>query len=1346
VNTTVSRSGSNPPANSGSHKHLALKIAAWFLVGIVVLIVLTGGTIAILLHSNRFHNYLLKTVQERASDALGVRVQLQNFDLHLSTLGVDLYGIVVDGASPYSNPPLLEVDHVQVGVRIVSLLHGKWYLDSFQIDHPVAKISVDAHGVSNIPTLKSTGSGNSSTSIFDLAIRRAILAHGEFYYNNRQSILAADLHDVEFRASFNSLLQKYSGHLAYDDGHLYSTSLQPIPHNLEADFDATPSTFQLTHAKLSSGASQLVLSATLSNYSSPAIEANYDMTIDGSQVSQILRNTSVPKGQIRTVGTIYYEQVENSSLLDSLLLKGDLNSRLLDVKTPSARAQMANLMAHYSLTRGNIKVENLHANILGGYLTAAGSMTDISGDSQSKMNAALHNVSLEDLRQALGQSSSVPNVSVSGQLNAQSTATWGKTLNSLIAQVDTTIHGQVTRTTNSANIAHASIIPLDSAIHATYTAGNGQVALAKSYLRTSQTSLTMNGTLSQRSTLALRLQADDLREVETVADLFRSPASGRPIQSLGLAGTASFEGTIQGSAKVPHLSGQLIASNFHVSGTTWKTLRANVDASPSLVSLQHAELEPASHGRITLSASVGLANWAFSNSSPVQVDLDAMQLNIAELTKFSGQQIPVSGTLNANMKLHGTEVRPAGNGNISLTGLVAYNQPIQSAKFSFLGTGDEAHGDLTIQLPAGSVQGKVSVHPAQKTYTAQLSSTGIRLEKVQVLKERNVDAMGALAFNASGQGSFDNPRMTASFQIPQLVIQNQTITGLKLQADLADHIAHATLISSAVNTSIQAKATVTLAGDYLADASIDTQAIPLQPLLAVYAPEQAANLTGQTELHATLHGPLKNKNLLEAHVTVPVLKLDYDKSIELAATSPIHVDYKNGVVNLQRAAIQGTDTNLQFQGSIPVAGNGPMSLMLLGTVNLQLAQLFDPDVRASGELKFNINSQGAANDPGLGGQVEIVNAALTSADLPVGLQHGNGVITLTRNRLNITKFQGQIGGGAITAQGGVTLQPKVQFDLGVAAQGLRMIYPQGVREGIDADMRLSGSTEDALLSGSVDLSDLSFTSAFDLNSFISQLSGGVSSPPSQGFSQSLRLNLAVRSTNDISLVSRTLSVGGTANLQVRGTASTPVILGRVNLNNGDIILNGDRFVLDGGTVEFVNPSETQPVVNLSLKTTIQQYDVYLRFNGPIDQLRTNYSSDPALPSADIINLLAFGQTTEASTVNNASSTTSQTAASLVASQVSSQVTSRVSKIAGISQLSISPVLGGGSNQSSSADANITVQQRVTGNLFVTFSTNVATTQSQTIQGQYQLSPRVALSATRDPNGGFAFDALIKKSW
>jgi translocation and assembly module TamB len=696
------------------------------------------------------------------------------------------------------------------------------------------------------------------------------------------------------------------------------------------------------------------------------------------------------------------------------------------------------------------------------------------------------------------------------------------------------------------------------------------------------------------------------------------------------------------------------------------------------------------------------------------------------------------------VKLHGTELSPIGQGTLSLTGVTAYAEPIQSVNVNFSGAGDQVQANLAVQLPAGSLHGQVSVRPQARTYTAQLTAPGIRLDKLQAVKAENIGLAGILTLNAKGQGSLDNPELEASLQIPQLVAQKQAITGINLQMHMADKVASATLSSSAVNTSIQAKARVQLSGAYLADATLDTQSIPLQPLVAIYAPAQAGALSGQTELHATLKGPLKNKTLLEAHVTIPTLKVAYNNTVELAATSPVHIDYKNGVIDLARTSIRGTDTDLQLQGSVPTTHGAPMSVLVLGTVNLELAQLFDPDVRSSGVVKFNLNSYGAPASANIGGEIDIVDANFASGDLPVGLQHGNGVLTLTKDRLSISKFQGTVGGGTVTAQGGVAYQSNLQFDFGVAAQGIRLLYPEGVREGIDANLRLVGTTENATLGGSVELSDLSFTPAFDLTNFISQFSGGVSPPPSQGISQNIQLNIALRSNSDVNLSNRTLSIGGSANLQVRGTAAEPVLLGRVNLNGGDIILNGDRFVLTGGTIQFVNPSETEPVVNVTLNTTIQQYNISLRFTGPMAQLHTDYSSDPALPSADIINLLAFGQTTEANSANPSTPANEQ-AESLVASQVSSQVTSRLSKVAGISQLSISPVLSGTSNQGPPG-ANITVQQRVTGNLFVTFSSNVASTQSQMIEGQYQVSPRFAVSTTRDQSGGVAVDGLIKKTW
>jgi translocation and assembly module TamB len=1334
---------------------LLLRIGAWTFAAFNAVTLLALLAIPVLLNNPRFHAYLLANLQSRASRSLGVPVTLQEFALHLSTLSVDLYGLTVDGAAPYANPPLLQVQHAQAGVRIVSVLRREWYLDNLRIDRPIVQIFVDKNGVSNLPTFSGSGSSNSSTSVFDLGVRHAVLTNGEVFYNNRPSDLSVDLHDVEFRSSFESLLRKYSGTLAYANGNLIYGGIHPLPHDLQLQFDATPTVFHLSGAKLSSGASQLLLSATVTNYSAPVIQAQYNATIDGSQVAQILHNRSVPTGTIQLTGSAQYKQIANRSLLDSLVVNGDVNSRRLDVKASTIRAQIKNIAAHYSLVNSQAALEDFRASLLGGQLSASGSMANVGGDSHSNLKAELHNISLAQLKQLMGPSASVPQVDVDGSLNASATASWGKTFDNLVAQADAAIHGRVTGAHNSGPQAPAAIqatsggagppasaIPVDSAIHARYTASDSQLALNDTYLNTAQTKLTLGGSVSSHSNLNVQLQAADLHEFETIAALFQpSNSASRP---LNLAGSATFQGNVQGSMKAPHLTGQLAASNLRVQGSAWKVIRANIDLSPTRAALQHADIEPEPRGRIALDASAGLAHWSFTNTSPIDVNLQASQMNIADLAKLAGQNIPVTGTLNAAIKVHGTELNPQGDGSVTLTNVNAYQQPVQLIKLTFSGTGDEAHGALAIQLPSGNVQGSGSVRPRDRTYTAQLSAGGIDLARLQALQVRNINATGVLALDVQGQGSFDNPQFDGTLRIPKLVIQNQAITGLALHVNEANRVANATLQSSAINTSIQAKARIELTGDYLADASIDTQAIPLQPLLAIYAPEQAGNLSGQTEVHATLHGPLKNPGLLEAHVSIPVLKVAYGSSIQLAAASPIRVDYKNKVVDLQRAEIRGTDTDLQIQGSFPTTAHAPMSLLLLGTVDLQLAQLFNPDIRSSGKLKFNLNSKGGADEFGAGGEIDIQDANFASDDLPAALEHANGALTLTKDRINISRFEGTVGGGTITAQGGIAYRPGVQFDLGVAAKGIRILYPQGMRESIDANLRMAGTTDDAVLGGSVNLSDLSFTQAFDLNSFIGQFSGGAAPPPSQGFAQNLRLNVAVRSSNSVNLVSRTLSVDGTANLQVRGTAAEPVILGRVNLNNGDIILNGDRFVLSGGTIQFVNPSETQPVVNLSLTTTIQQYNINLRFNGPIAQLHTEYSSDPSLPSADIINLLAFGQTTEANSANPATPA-NQAAESLVASQVSSQVTGRFSKIAGISQLSINPVLAG-SNTQGSTDANITIQQRVTGNLFVTFSTNVGSTQSQTIQGQYQISPRVALSATRDPNGGFAFDALIKKTW
>ena len=165
------------------------RVAGWILAAMLIIIMLLVIAAAALLHNQSFHRYVLRVAQQKASAALNTQVEVRDFALHLSHLSLDLYGVVVHGAMPHPNPPLLEAEHIGLGVGITSLLHRQWYVNDIRIDRPVARVVVDSNGTNNVPAQKS--SGQSQTGIFDLGVRHALLQSGEVYYNNQKSTLNA---------------------------------------------------------------------------------------------------------------------------------------------------------------------------------------------------------------------------------------------------------------------------------------------------------------------------------------------------------------------------------------------------------------------------------------------------------------------------------------------------------------------------------------------------------------------------------------------------------------------------------------------------------------------------------------------------------------------------------------------------------------------------------------------------------------------------------------------------------------------------------------------------------------------------------------------------------------------------------------------------------------------------------------------------------------------------------------------------------------------------------------------------------------------------------------------------
>jgi translocation and assembly module TamB len=1312
------------------------RVLAWtggIIAGLLLLLVIG---VYVLLHSARVHAYLLRSAQIKATSALGTNVRFRDYSLKWSGISptLELYDISVSGAPPFSASPLLRADALRVGVTISSLLHRSWYVNDVEIQRPVVRIFADRNGQTNLPRPSSNQpSSGGSFDIFQLGVRHLALQQGEIYYNDEKSDLTADLHDLAVMIGFSPPETKYSGTLSYRDGHVKMDGNAPVGHQLDARFSLTPQHFDLENVHLASGHSEVMLHATVENYSQPKVHANYQATVDAGEFRTVLQNSSVPSGLIGLSGKIEYQADTDRPFVATAKIHGEAHSRSLVAYQQGRSLRLSDVAADYSLNKGDARVTGIHARILGGELDGDLTVRDVANSQTATLRASLKDVSARAI-QEFAAPTSRSNVLLSGSLRGSAEASWRRSLDGLTASGQL----QIAATAQPTNQRHN--VPLNGMIRARYSASSQALAIMQpSYVRSERTSLSLSGSVGNRSSLQINLQAGELNEIEQIANAFRESNS----PPLNLHGQGSVVATISGPMQAPHVQGQISGSNLQVRNTTWKSLHARFSADPDSAALEQGEIVPGGQGTITFHLKTALQHWAFSPSSAFQAQLHAANLDAKQLAQIAGGTTPVSGSLSVDVQADGTELAPRGTGTIQLSKAAVGGETIHNLKTEFQADGQTIAARAAIALPAGLVNADVHYAPKTQGYDVSLQSGGIKLQDLDTVKTKNLHLNGTLVINASGRGSLNDPALQATLAIPRLAVRNQNVDNIKLATTVANHVAKFSLDSQAAGIHAMSQGTVQLRGDYLADISANTQPLQLQSLLAMYAPAQAADVSGQTEIHATLKGPLKHTDQMEAHLEIPQLSLNYKDSIKLAATAPIRADYSHGTLDVKRSSIRGTGTDLTFQANLPKATDAPVSVLLQGSIDLRLAQMFSPDLTSGGQLRFDINSYGRRSDPTVQGQVKIVNASFAQAGTPLGLNNGDGTLTLTRDRLNVTEFKGEVGGGTVTASGGVIYRPELRADLAMKAEGVRVLYAQSVRATVNSDLALTGKADNAVLRGQVNVDQLSFTSNFDLVSFAGQFGGGDTTLPSTGgTSDNLHLDVAVETPGGLNLSSRDLSIAGNANLRVRGSAAEPVILGRINLTDGDLIFYGNRYLVQRGTIDFRNPTRTDPILDMSVNTTIQQYDLQMHIWGPADHLATNYSSDPSLPPSDIINLIAFGKTAEA-TAANPSPSGMLGAQSLVASQVSSQVTSRISKLAGISQLSVDPSLGGGQQ---SPGARITVQQRVTGKVFVTFSTDITATQQEVIQVEYRMNRRTSVKTVRDQNGGFSLQTNFRKDW
>jgi translocation and assembly module TamB len=1276
------------------------------------------------LKSTSFKNYALRKIAEQVDRTTGGKSAIGGMEFSLSPLRASLYDITLHGSEGTEKLPLLRVDKLTVQLKILSLLHRHVALREIVIEHPVVRYKVNHDGKSNLPQAPPSPT-SSHTSVFDLAVEHAQVNHGEVNYNDRRIPMEADLRDLATDIRFDSLARRYDGVLSYRDGSVRYAEYAALPHNLDLKFSATPDAFSVESAILRVGTSDVALRAKLSDYGNPVANANYRIHLHTQDLAQMFPAARTA-GDVTLDGTLHYHSLGNQALLRSVAIDGRIGSDAVVGAVSGRRFDVRRLAADYRIGGGNLQIRNLVAESLGGRITAAAEMMHLDSQPESNVRVSLRDVSIRALQQNFNPQD-LQGAKLSGTLDGNFEASWKGAIRNLRARSDLTLQGRASNRSSPSAID----VPVDGAIHLTYDGRRQTLELKDTTITMPSTTLAAQGTISDHSALQVKLNVSDLNRLVQVASSLASSQRAVP----AVSGQARLDALIQGSLSKPKIAAKLNGQNLRIEDSEWSSASLDLHADPSQLTVDSGSLTNARGGQVSFRGSVALQNWSYLPANRIQARLNAQRMRIAELEELAALHLPISGEASATLALDGSEMDPAGSGQVEIVGASVYGEPLDKVEAKLHAENGSLASAMVVSARPGTINLDLSFTPRTKAYRVRINVPSLTLQKLHSLQSRSRNLSGTLSASVTGEGTLDNPQLTANVQLPHLQIRDRSIDGAKAEASISEHRLNLKLDSNVSQTALTAAAQVNLNGDYEAEGEIDTGIIPLDTVIASYEPNVPEGFQGQAELHAKIKGPLKDKTRVEAHLSIPVLKASY-QSLEIGITNPIRADYGNSVLTIQPAELQGTGTSLRLQGKVPIGGTTPPTFSAQGSVDVRILKIMAPDVDSSGTVALDVHASGSGTQPVIQGQLQLKDISLTTPTAPVGIDKLNGALDISNDRVQVSTLSGRMGGGNISMSGSIAYRPNLQFNLALQSQSVRLLYPPGMRSMLDANLTFNGTPSASTLNGRLLIDSLSFTPSFDLSSFADQFSTGstISQP---GFADTIKLALSVQSQQSLSATSSQISIAGQAALQVGGTAANPVITGRTTLTSGDLFYRDVRYELQRGVITFDNPNQTRPVLNISVKTTIEQYNLTLTLRGPLDALTTSYASDPPLATADIINLVARGKTTQEQAA------ASQSTDSMIASELAGQLSSSVQKLAGISSFSLDPTLGG-NNQNPSA--RVAIQQRVSKNFLFTFSTDVTQPGSEIILGEYRISKRWSVSAARDETGGVSVDGRYHKSW
>jgi autotransporter translocation and assembly factor TamB len=429
--------------------------------------------------------------------------------------------------------------------------------------------------------------------------------------------------------------------------------------------------------------------------------------------------------------------------------------------------------------------------------------------------------------------------------------------------------------------------------------------------------------------------------------------------------------------------------------------------------------------------------------------------------------------------------------------------------------------------------------------------------------------------------------------------------------------------------------------------SLRTKDLDLRTLF-IQLGEKKPPVTGLINLDVNAEGTLDD---LIAKATLRATRIQSTEASQFApADSSLNLELSGDRLRLNGEVRQKLIQPLRISGDVPfdvpavrknrqIDPQTPIDLRVsMPRSSLDFVSSLVPAIRLSrGTATIDVNVGGTFGQPNLSGGISADLSALRFAD-PILPPIANAIVRInfTRDRVTIDRLSASLGGGSINVGGSIGMTPlnNPVLDLRLSGRNALIVQNDMLSVRTSADLRLSGPLNAASLTGNLLVTRSGFFKDIDIlpiglpgrpapQPAMQPLLISFPDPPLRDW----KFNVAIRTADPFRIQSNLANGRITGNLTFGGTGLEPWLDGTLYVEKLTATLPFSQLQIDSSIIYFLRDDPFMPHLELRGKSTVREYNIDVLITGPLTKPEAVFSSDPPLPQAEIVSLIATGSTT-----------------------------------------------------------------------------------------------------------------------